>query len=117
MDSLDLALLASPIGDPYETLPNSPFSHHTPQSIDNIVQSQLPGTALNCVLFVILDQFSAETGTCIISENMIRDDPFLMLVRIEFHNAMAVPVSTTVTAMSFEGLTSSAMLKDGVNRF
>ena len=117
MGSLDLSFLASPTKDLYETLPDFPFLRHTPQSINEIVRSQLPGTALNCVLFVILDEFSAETGTCIIAENKIRDDPFLMLVRVEFHNAMAVPVSTTVTGMNFEGLTSSAMLKDGVDRF
>lgn len=117
MDNLDLSLLASPTRGPYESLPALPFLRHTPQSINKIVQSQLPGTALNCVLFVILDQFSAEDGTCMIAENMSRDDPFLMLLRVEFHNAMAVPVSSTVTGMSFEGLTSGAMLKDGVSRF
>ena len=117
MDSLDLSFLASPTKDLYETLPDFPFLRHTPQSINEIVRSQLPGTALNCLLFVILDEFSAETGTCIIAENKIRDDPFLMLVRVELHDAMAVPVSTTVTRMSFEGLTSSAMRKDGVARF
>ena len=117
MDSLDLSSLAFPTNDLYGTLPDFPFLRHTPQSINNIVQTQLPGTALNCVLFVILDEFSVETGTCILAENMIRDDPFLMLVRVEFHNAMSVPVSTTLTGLSFEVLTSSAMEKDGVCRF
>lgn len=52
-----------------------------------------------------------------LAENMIRADPFLMLLRVEFHNAMAVPVTSAVTGMSFEGLTSVAMRKDGVSRF
>ena len=52
-----------------------------------------------------------------IAENMISDDPLLMLVRVEFDNAMAVPVSITETGMEFEMLTESAMETDGVMRF
>ena len=117
VDSLDLSTLSSPTKGLYEELPAFPFLHHTPQTVNDIVRSEFPGTALNCALFVILDSFSAENGTCIIAENLMRDDPFLMLVRMEFHNAMAVPVSTTLTGMRFDPLTESAMEKDGVNRF
>lgn len=117
IDSLDLSLLPSPTKGPYKELPAFPFLHHTPQTINDIVRSEFPGSALNCGLFVILDSFSAVNGTCIIANNMIRDDPFLMLVRVEFLNAMSVPVCTTVNGMSFESQTVSAMEKDGVSRF
>ena len=117
ISSLDLSHLSSPTEGPYEEVPAFPFLHHTPQTINDIVRSEFPGTALNCVFFVILDSFSAQDGACIVAQNMFREDPFLMLVRLEFHNAIAVPVSLPVTGMSFEGLTTSAMQQDGVNRF
>lgn len=117
MDSLDLSFLQSSRTEPpYKELPATPFLHYTPQTINRMVQSEFPGTALNCVLFVVLDSFSARHRTCIIAENLIRDDPFLMLVRVEFHNAMSTPVSTTLTGLSYEVLTTDAMRGDGVER-
>lgn len=117
MDSLDLSFLQSSRTEtPYRELPAAPFLHHTPQTINRTIQSEFPGTALNCVLFVVLDAFSARDGTCIIAENLIRDDPFLMLVRVPFREAMSTPISTTLTGLSFEGLTAGAMQRDGVER-
>ena len=111
ISSLDLACIPSDLQRPYEFTPEFPFAGCTPQTINNVVKSEFPGTPLNCILFIILDSFSIEDGTCIIAQNTLREDPFLMLVRSRWEDAMMNTVSTTCTGMNFEVLTAHAMLK------
>ena len=84
--------------------------------INDVVLSHFPGTALDSRYFVILDSFSAQNCTCIIAKNKIRDDPHLMLVRVEFDNAMAAPVSSSIVGPSWEAMTAGAMASDGIER-
>lgn len=114
INSLDLSRISTATQSLYEEPPEFPFMDYTPQMINDIVRNEFPGTALNCVLFVILDSFSIQDGTCIVAQNMLREDPFLMLVREHFENALSDPISTTCTSMSFESLTSGAMRRCGV---
>ena len=118
IDSLDLAQLQSaqtrgPLVEPF----TSPFLHKSPQDINQIVQSQFPGTSLNCMLFIILDSFTAQDHTCILANNKNREDPFLELVRSNFHAALASQVAITCTGLNFEVLAGcSAKQGDGVYR-
>ena len=113
-DSPDISRTSTPVPSLYEEPPAFPFVGCTPQTINNIVRSELPGTALNCVLFIILDSFSIHDGSCIIAQNLLREDPFLMLVRVPFETALSSTVSTTCTGLSFEVMTCEAMEKNGV---
>ena len=114
IDSPDISRASTPIQSLYKEPPAFPFEGYTPQMINNIVRSELPGTALNCVLFIILDSFSIHDGSCIIAQNLLREDPFLMLVRVPFETALSSTVSTTCTGLSFEVMTIEAMMKNGV---
>ena len=115
VDSLDITYLSSPTRSPYEELPSFPFLNHTPQTINDLVQATFPGTALNCVLFIILDSFSVESRSCVIACNKMREEPFLMLVRVPFRSAISSTVSTTCTGLTFESMTEGAMRKDGIS--
>ena len=114
ISSLDLSRLSVRGQPQYAEPPAFPFVHYTPQMINDFVRSEFPGTALNCALFIILDSYSVQDGTCIIAQNLLREDPFLMLVRKRFDDALVEVATTAVTSLSFETITSFAMSKDGV---
>lgn len=118
IDSLDLAKLQSAqTRERIEGPTTSPFLHKSLQAINATVQSQLPGTTLNCVLFIILDSRTEQDQTCILATNQSREEPFLSLVRSDFSSALASLVATTCTSLNFETLVYEAASRfDGVSR-
>ena len=69
------------------------------------MESQFPGTKLNCVLFIILDAASIENQTCILGDMQLREDPYLTLVRSDFSGAFEYLTSTTSSGLTLDGIT------------
>ena len=118
IDGLDLAKLQlAQTRERIEGPITSPFLHKSPQAINRTVQSQLPGTTLICVLFMILDSRAEQDQTCILANNQSREEPFLSLVRSDFYSALASLNATTCTSLNFETLVDDAASRfDSVSR-
>jgi hypothetical protein len=115
IDSLDLdELQASQTRTPYTETFASAFLEKKPQAIDYIVRSQFPGTSLNCVHFIILDSVTIRDRTCILADNQLKEDPFLMLVRSDFRSALGAIVCATCTGLNFDVMSEDAPEHDGV---
>ena len=117
IDSLDLAdLQSSQTRTLYTEICTSPFTNKTPQAINETVRSQFPRTNLNCVHFIILDSITSQNQTCILGDNQVREDPFLMLVRSDFRSAMVSVVCATFNGFNFEVMSETAAEEDGISR-